>query len=32
MLKYLLFLIIGIILFLLLNSVDSFNVGNQFKV
>jgi len=32
MYKYLLFLIIGIILFVLLNSVDSFNVGGQFKV
>jgi len=32
MYKYLLFLIIGIILFILLNSKDSFNVGSQFEV
>jgi len=32
MLKYLIFLIIGIILYILLNSVDSFNVGNQYKL
>jgi len=32
MLKYLIFLIIGIILYILLNSVDSFNVGNQYEL
>jgi hypothetical protein len=32
MLKYLIFLIIGIILYILLNSVDSFNIGNQYEL
>jgi len=32
MLKYLIFLIIGIILYILLNSVDRFSIGNQYKI